>query len=159
LPSQYMSPMTADDVDEVLAIENTLFGHPWKRTSFLDELKHQHARTFVVRNEKCTSARNIIAYIAFHLVFDEMHLLKIAVAKPWQHRGVATWMLQNCMQTAKTNGAKSVILEVRVSNDQAIMFYRKFGFQSIATRPNYYAENGEDALIMLNQLKEVDYDY
>lgn len=154
-----MSPMTADDIDEVLAIENTVFNHPWKRNSFLDELKQLHARTFVVRNENCTSARKIIAYIAFHLLFDEMHLLKIAVAKPWQHCGVATWMLQTCFQTARENGVKSVFLEVRVSNDQAIAFYQKFGFQSIATRHKYYAENGEDALIMLNQLKEVDYEY
>jgi ribosomal-protein-alanine N-acetyltransferase len=39
-------------------------------------------------------------------------------------------------------------LEVRVSNAAAIAMYRRFGFAPSGVRPDYYADDGEDALIM-----------
>ena len=39
-------------------------------------------------------------------------------------------------------------LEVRVSNAGAIALYERYGFRGVGTRPRYYADNGEDAIIM-----------
>ena len=39
-------------------------------------------------------------------------------------------------------------LEVRVSNHAAAALYRKFGFREVGVRPRYYANDGEDALLM-----------
>ena len=39
-------------------------------------------------------------------------------------------------------------LEVRVSNLVAQQLYLKYGFRASGTRPRYYTDNGEDALIM-----------
>ena len=39
-------------------------------------------------------------------------------------------------------------LEVRVSNADAIALYEKLGFVRRASRPGYYTDNREDALIM-----------
>ena len=39
-------------------------------------------------------------------------------------------------------------LEVRRSNHGAIALYESFGFKAAGVRPRYYADNGEDALIM-----------
>jgi ribosomal protein S18 acetylase RimI-like enzyme len=44
-----------------------------------------------------------------------------------------------------------VTLEVRESNRKAKSFYRKLGFEPVATRSSYYS-NGEDATIMELQL-------
>jgi len=38
-------------------------------------------------------------------------------------------------------------LQVKVSNIEAISFYRKLGFKEVGLIPNYY-QDGEDALIM-----------
>jgi ribosomal-protein-alanine N-acetyltransferase len=43
---------------------------------------------------------------------------------------------------------QSYTLEVRPSNPAAIALYERFGFVSAGTRPRYYADTGEDALIM-----------
>ena len=40
-------------------------------------------------------------------------------------------------------------LEVRRSNEPAINLYRSFGFRPVGVRPNYYADEGEDAIVMV----------
>ena len=37
---------------------------------------------------------------------------------------------------------------MRASNTAAIALYERFGFRAAGTRPRYYADTGEDALIM-----------
>ncbi len=47
-------------------------------------------------------------------------------------------------------------LEVRASNEPAIIMYRKLGFQIVGRRDAYYRDNDEDALLMtLNALPGV----
>ena len=44
--------------------------------------------------------------------------------------------------------ARSLTLEVRLSNRGAQDLYRRFGFAPVGVRKNYYAETNEDALVM-----------
>ena len=39
-------------------------------------------------------------------------------------------------------------LEVRESNDPALRLYRKYGFQEVGRRKNYYEKPREDAILM-----------
>ncbi|MEP6680444.1 MAG: ribosomal-protein-alanine N-acetyltransferase RimI, partial [Chloroflexota bacterium] len=39
-------------------------------------------------------------------------------------------------------------LEVRAGNEAAQELYRRFGFIVAGRRPNYYTDDGEDALVM-----------
>jgi len=43
-------------------------------------------------------------------------------------------------------------LEVRRSNAAAQRLYRRFAFRAVGVRPNYYAEDNEDAVVMLLEL-------
>jgi ribosomal protein S18 acetylase RimI-like enzyme len=45
---------------------------------------------------------------------------------------------------------------VRASNTEAIALYCKFGFRVIATRPGYYSDSRENALILKRELKKED---
>jgi ribosomal-protein-alanine N-acetyltransferase len=49
---------------------------------------------------------------------------------------------------ARRRGAGACTLEVRVTNHAAQALYHQFGFAPVGIRKNYYAETGEDALIM-----------
>jgi ribosomal-protein-alanine N-acetyltransferase len=40
-------------------------------------------------------------------------------------------------------------LEVRRSNVAAIELYRSLGYRQVGVRPNYYQEEGEDAIVMV----------
>jgi ribosomal-protein-alanine N-acetyltransferase len=52
------------------------------------------------------------------------------------------------MTVTKDMGARSMTLEVRVTNNVAQSLYRKLGFQNGGIRKNYYTDNQEDALVM-----------
>ncbi|OGF97201.1 MAG: hypothetical protein A2Z06_01255 [Candidatus Glassbacteria bacterium RBG_16_58_8] len=44
-------------------------------------------------------------------------------------------------------GARSLFLEVRVSNTVAQQLYRKAGFKEISRRGRYYSDPAEDAIV------------
>jgi len=41
---------------------------------------------------------------------------------------------------------------VRVTNDRAQNLYRKYHFEVVGRRKNYYRDNGEDALLMTAEM-------
>jgi ribosomal-protein-alanine N-acetyltransferase len=147
------SIVTLDEshIDGIIAIEKTSFQQPWQRISFLDELSCRDALDVVVLDPL---GGQIFAYAFLRMTLDEIHLLKIAVAPRWRRRGIATWLLGFCFGLAQRRNARKVYLEVRRSNGSAIDLYDKVGFQIIGTRPKYYTDTGEDALIMMKSLEE-----
>jgi ribosomal-protein-alanine N-acetyltransferase len=145
-------PLTASDVDKFFEIEQDLFPKPWNRTSYLDELTCENSYNFSVKSANAGENPPVIAYICFRVIIDEMHLLKIGVARKWQNKGIATWLFQQSIQMAFEKGATAVYLEVRVSNMPAISLYHKLGFTLIGKRPRYYPETGEDALVLMKQI-------
>ena len=60
----------------------------------------------------------------------------------------ATCPLVHFAHRAVAKGARSMTLEVRMSNRPAQEMYRKFGFAPAGVRKGYYAEVNEDALVM-----------
>ena len=56
------------------------------------------------------------------------------------------------LRTAKESNAERITLEVRASNIAARKLYKKLGFKDVGIRKGYYADTGEDAVIMWNEL-------
>ena len=79
---------------------------------------------------------------------DETEILNIACLPEARGQGLATALLQKICDEAEQRGDRRILLEVRVSNEPALGLYRKFGFRVCGRRPRYYADTGEDALIM-----------
>ena len=142
------------DLDAILAIEEAAFVRPWGRLSFTQELTHDHAFNLIARSGNDRKEGTVIAYLFFHLIADEMHVLRIAVAPGRRGAGIASQMLRKGFQLARDAGVCTSFLEVRPSNRAALALYRKLGFQRIGTRPGYYADTGEEALVLMKQLKE-----
>ena len=82
------------------------------------------------------------------MMFDEAHIVTIAVRKTHKHQGLGEWLLLNIIDLSMQLRAKYVTLEVRVSNTAAQALYEKYGFSRAGTRKKYYSDNGEDAVIM-----------
>ncbi len=154
MPDWHLEAVTPQDIDRILAIDREAFKRPWHRKSFSEELIHKDAYSYAVRTQLDGRRMQIIAYVFVRLILNEMHILRIAVAAGFQAKGVATWLLQQCFKLAGQKQVDAVYIEVRPTNKTAIALYRKSGFQSLGTRPNYYPETGEDALIMVKHLKE-----
>lgn len=70
-------------------------------------------------------------------VLDETELMLLAVSRAWQGKGVGKLLVDKCMSTARSNGSRTLHLEVRANND-AVSFYEKLGFEQGHIRPAYY---------------------
>lgn len=88
---------------------------------------------------------------------NKMELLKIAVEKNYQHKGIATKLISYLANDMRDLGAQRMILEVRGSNSTAHQFYKKLSLENTATRKKYYSD-GEDALIFEGPLPIMEQD-
>ncbi len=60
--------------------------------------------------------------------------------------------MRRVLTEARRLGAVRATLEVRASNQAARRFYEAMGFAVTATRPRYYTDPTEDALILWREL-------
>ncbi len=90
----------------------------------------------------------IVGYSGLWLSVDEGHVTAIAVAPEYRGRGIGELVLNGLIDQAISLNADMLTLEVRISNLVAQQMYLKYGFRPAGTRPRYYTDNSEDALIM-----------
>jgi len=133
-----------EDIDQILKIEELSFATPWTRQSFENELNlNQFAIYLVLEKEG-----QIVGYCGMWLIVDEAHITNIAVLPEFRGQKLGEAILRMIMEVAKKKGAKTMTLEVRISNTVAQSLYRKLGFMNGGIRKNYYTDNYEDALVM-----------
>lgn len=146
-----VAPIKGDgsDIDAVMEIERLSFRAPWSRGVLLEELSRDWARVDVVRDG---GTGEVVAFANYWLVADELHILNIATHPQQRHVGHATRLLAHMVETARQIPCRCVTLEVRRSNAIAQRLYRRFAFRSVGVRPNYYAEDQEDAIVMLLEM-------
>jgi ribosomal-protein-alanine N-acetyltransferase len=94
----------------------------------------------------------IVGYLICSRYADVWHLMNIAVDPLARRQGYATAMLEEMLRRAGPDEAYT--LEVRTSNAGAIRLYEQFGFRTAGTRPRYYHDTGEDAVIMWRAAQE-----
>lgn len=139
-------PMTALDLDTVLAIETQCYSHPWTRGNFIDSL----AAGYLAELRLSAEGECIGYWVAMPGV-EETHLLNLSVAPRHQRQGHAQAMLRDLVQRARQRGDHQLWLEVRTSNTAARLLYRRVGFLESGLRRNYYPLAGgrrEDAVLM-----------
>jgi len=144
--SPLILPMSMDDLDAVHAVAVASFTSPWARDVFAEELRREWA---VIRVLRADPKEPVCAFVNFWIVRDEVHVLNLATHPVWRRRGYARMLLDDTLSFARTRGVRYVTLEVRRSNAPAIALYRSLGFVAIGVRPSYYADDNEDAIVML----------
>lgn len=140
------APMTGGDVDEVHALECSVFPHPWSRANFSDSLASGYD-AWTARD----AAGRLAGYYLLMYAVDEAHLLDVAVAADRQGQGLGRHLLERIGARAREQGMASVLLEVRPSNERALAVYRRYGYREIGRRKGYYPAHGgqrEDAIVM-----------
>jgi ribosomal-protein-alanine N-acetyltransferase len=139
-----LSPMTLDDLDEVLDIERASFQTPWSRGAFRYELtQNRVARSLVVR-----LGRQLAGYLCLWEIGHEIHITNLAVHPSLRRRGIARALLGHVLDGARRDAVELVFLEVRPTNLEALALYESFAFRVIGRRKGYYFDTGEDALVM-----------
>jgi len=149
-----VSPMRRRHLPDVLAIEAQVYPRPWSSRLFEDELERS-GRVYLVARLGPT----VVGYAGLLMIADDGHVATIAVDPAWHRHGIARSLLVELVRQAMELGANQLTLEVRVTNRGAQDLYRSLGFAPGGARKAYYADNGEDALVMwAHDIRSEDYE-
>lgn len=150
-----LAPMQESDLDEVLALEQASFTEPWTRKMFLGELRGNAFATNVVARAgeaghgTGLAAGALLGYIMFWVVFEELHLMNLAVRPAVRRQGLGAELVRHALSVGAERGVRTALLEVRASNLAAIALYEGLGFARKSVRKGYYDHPREDAVIMV----------
>jgi [ribosomal protein S18]-alanine N-acetyltransferase len=140
--STTIRPLSYADLPQVIAIERRAFPTPWSLAMFVLELSKP--------SSICLAAVNVDNRLVGYLIcsrYDRVwHLMNIAVDRVARRTGIGSALLDEMV--ARGGADAPYTLEVRTSNTPAIALYDRFGFRPAGTRPRYYHDTGEDAMIM-----------
>ena len=144
---------SAAHIDRIMAVMEAAFepeyGEAWNRRQVSDALAFANTHALVVDaageliGHGEAAAAEPGGFVLTRHVLDEEELLLIAVAPQARLRGVGTALIEQLFAAACTRGTARIFLEMRRGNP-ALHLYRKFGFEPIGVRRNYYRmANGE----------------
>nr|WP_314861286.1 ribosomal protein S18-alanine N-acetyltransferase [uncultured Undibacterium sp.] len=149
----YYCQLGVNDLDEILAIEDAVYSHPWTRGNFLDSFANPFEALGIRGQDDA-----LIAYFFLMPILEELHLLTFAVNSSYQGQGYAKLLLEQMMALAIRKKYLSIMLEVRISNVRAQAIYKRFGFVEIGRRKAYYPVDQftrEDAIVMRIALSDI----
>lgn len=159
--------MLRADLPAVLAIEAQANPVPWKAAdfeAFLREPGESPSEGIAARPAGLSglAANGPIGWVwanpevqGFACVVgaaDEVELQAIAVARDHWGRGVGSALLETLCGWAGVHAYATLHLEVREGNARARDFYARWGFVPSGSRPRYYRDNGESALLLMKTL-------
>ena len=140
-------------VGAIRALEVELFGnHAWSEASIRQELDAP-ARVYVFDVDEAdgrdTDREPVIrGFAGYWYDGDDAEIMTIGVGRPYQRQGIAAALLETLIVSARWQGAKRMLLEVRVDNVPALALYERFGFTRMGLRKRYYQPEGIDAYTM-----------
>jgi len=140
--------MTPSHLPQVLVIECDSYPDPWPEAAFMRELNASKIAVTIVACRGDT----VLGYIISWMILDEIHIGNVAVASEYRRQGIGHRMMKWLLDEGVQRGCTFSTLEVRRSNQAALLMYQHFGFRAVACRKGYYSKPKEDAIVMLNTL-------
>ncbi|MEI7691960.1 MAG: ribosomal protein S18-alanine N-acetyltransferase [Actinomycetes bacterium] len=129
------------DLPNVIAIERRAFPTPWSLAMFVLELSKPEGICLAAQRDG-----QLVGYTICSRFDQVWHIMNVSVDPDLQRRGIATTLIEAVI--ARVGAGAQITLEVRPTNVGAIALYKQFGFLAAGSRPRYYQDNGEDAVIM-----------
>lgn len=143
--------MRAADVAAVIALELECGLNTRSEASLLSELENDLTIRLVAGGVEAEGT-SIGGVFGGRVVLDELQIEDLAVLPALRCQGIGARLLRGALERARKKGAIRAVLEVRANNAIAQNLYRKFRFEAVGTRRDYYQQPAEDALVMVCDL-------
>lgn len=136
-----------EDLNEIYNIEKKVFNDYWSLDLIKSEIiEKKYSRVTVLELKK-----KIIGYIFQRKIYDENHIINLAIDIPYQHRGYGKFLLMKILE--KDDNDTNVFLEVKEANLPAVKLYIDLGFEEVDRKEGYYSD-GSNAIFMLKKNKK-----
>lgn len=142
--------VTLDDIVSLLRLEREVYQGvlQWSKYTFERELTNTVPHYYYLVEDK----QEVIAFIGCRLQKRMAHVTNLVVSPRYQHQGIATMLMDKVEWWAKCHFAKTMSLEVRMTNLEAKRLYRKRGYRALKIIEGYYFDNKEDGVYMEKEL-------
>ena len=135
--------MTLNDIDAVVFLEKAIFGETLGHEMIEKEITiHDFAHYYVYEYK-----RKIIGYIGLWINDDIGQVVNFLIKEGYQRQGFGKKLMTHAMNVFKSHEVSVISLEVRETNQAAILFYEGFGFEMSYKRKHYYGP--VDALVLI----------
>ena len=139
--------MNIEDAPAIALLEKLCFSDPWSEKSIASEAENPLSYWLVAEMDG-----KIVGYVGSQTVLDAADMMNLAVSPEYRRQRIGESLVTSLVEYLQKNGVLALLLEVRVSNAQAIALYHKMGFEQVGRRPKYYHHPREDALILRKEL-------
>lgn len=141
-PSIRLVPFSQEHVLAVAHLEVECFSEPWSERSLREELSNPLARVWVAVRDK-----KVLGYAGMRCVAGEAYINNVAVFPRYRRQGIARALMNQLIGQARAD-CEFITLEVRASNEAALVLYHGLGFEVKGLRRDFYIMPTEDAVIM-----------
>lgn len=143
--------MMPDDLTDILQIAHVCGLSPWSRKDYLDEAERDDSIMLCAECKDFKVAGFLVSRTVPGSKSDyrpDAELYNIGVWPILQKSGCGALLLESFFEKCNTAAVENVWLDVRISNDNAIGFYKRFGFQEFTLRNGFYGDPPEDGIVM-----------
>ncbi len=135
--------MIRRDMPEVLQIEQDSFDYSWTEEDFLRCLRQRNCIGMVAEH-----GERVVGFMIYELHKTKLHILNFAVHPAWRRLGVGGQMVSKLVSKLSSHRRTRITLEVRETNLEAQLFFRKQEFRAVRVLRAFYEDSGEDAFLM-----------
>ncbi len=141
-----ISEMSISDFNDIKDILTTEFDNFWNENILEEELNSPSSKYLVAKQ-----GTQIVGFAGLKVVIDEADIMNIVIKKSYRNQGIGSLLLKNLINLCNKLNLNLITLEVDEKNYNAIHLYKKFGFEKIGARKNYYKDS--TAIIMKKEIK------
>ena len=131
-----------EDIASVMQIDETVLQTNWHEKLYLESLVLKDTRFLVLDLEGV-----VIGFLMYRHLGGDLEIIQIALDPKYQKQGLGSLLMDSMMVDAKESEIEFIYLEVHTDNESAYKFYRRYEFETIHRRKNYYGLD-QDALVM-----------
>ena len=154
------------DLPAVLHIDHLVFSDPWPESVYKHELyANPVARYFVLElldpaidqdwsDKRTMQMLRLLGYTGMRVEGTRGHISTLALRPDWHGHKLGELLFLTGMVQGMRDGAETMALEVRVTNDVAEKLYRKYGFEILSHLHKYYTDGGDAYLMKASYLEE-----
>lgn len=140
---------TEKDISAVMDIAEACGLSYWSERDLKEEIALEKSIFLRLLDNTGSCVGFILGRVVPGVINDrDADLYNIGVMPDERKKGGGELLLNAFLHQASELGAKSIWLDVRISNNTAIDFYIKFGFTNEGKRKTFYHDPVEDALLM-----------
>jgi [ribosomal protein S18]-alanine N-acetyltransferase len=150
LPFTIHSIRHADIVD-IIRIAEECGLSPWSAEDYFEESKRNDSNLLLLRDDNGETIGFLVGRRVLSATSEthfDAEIYNIGVRKSFQRSGCGTILLEEFIKRCVSELVETVWLDVRISNNSAILFYSRFGFAEFTLRSRFYNDPVEDGMVM-----------